>query len=502
MFLNSIRWRLQLWHGLILVGVLAGFGLTAFYLERANQWRKVDLELQQRAAALANAIRPPPGMFWSDTASSDRGGASRIRSFQPSANPALEGASVSPPDSRSVSRWPEALAGVDTNLFYFVVWLPDGRLQNRSANAPANVPLPAPQAADQLHQIRARDDFREFVHYTPHGRAFLVGRSVAVELSELWLTTCQLAGVGLGVLLLGLAGGWWLASRAIRPIETISGTATKIAAGDLSQRINLADTDSELGRLGGVLNSTFARLEAAFAQQARFTADAAHELRTPVSVILNQSQTALGRARSAAEYRENLEACQRAAQRMRRLIESLLELARLDAGQAGLRLEPFDLSAVVADCVDLMRPLADERQIKCEPALAEVRCQGDAERIKQVITNLLGNAICYNHVGGLVRISVRSSDGRAVLTVTDTGSGIAAEHLPHLFERFYRADKSRSRAIGGAGLGLAICQAIVAAHGGTIEVQSAVGEGTTLTVSLPAESVPGTPAQAQSSTSS
>src|SRR5204862_5783999 len=130
-------------------------------------------------------------------------------------------------------------------------------------------------------------------------------------------------GIGGCILLVGLAGGWWLATGAIRPIEGISATAAKISAGDLSQRIDVAETESELGRLAGVLNSTFARLETAFAQQQQFTSDAAHELRTPVSVILTQTQAALARERPAAEYREIIEACQRAAQRMRRLIESL-----------------------------------------------------------------------------------------------------------------------------------------------------------------------------------
>ena len=160
----------------------------------------------------------------------------------------------------------------------------------------------------------------------------------AMRRLALWLTAA-----GAAVLLLGLAGGWWVATRAIRPIEAISATAVKIAGGDLSQRINAADTDSELGRLAGVLNSTFARLEAAFAQQARFTSDASHELRTPVSVILSQTQTALSRERTSPEYREALEACQRAARRMKTLTESLLELARLDAGQEPMKRERFDL---------------------------------------------------------------------------------------------------------------------------------------------------------------
>ena len=177
----------------------------------------------------------------------------------------------------------------------------------------------------------------------------------------------KLAGVGGIILLLGLAGGWWLVSRAIRPIEDISATAVKISAGDLSQRINVAEAESELGQLAAVLNSTFARLETAFAQQKQFAADAAHELRTPVSVILTQTQTALNRERTAAEYRETIEACQRAAQRMRQLMESLLELARLDAGQESLKRVRFDFSKMIAGAIELVRPLAEERGVKISP---------------------------------------------------------------------------------------------------------------------------------------
>jgi heavy metal sensor kinase len=257
----------------------------------------------------------------------------------------------------------------------------------------------------------------------------------------------------------------------------------KISAGDLSQRINIAEAESELGQLAAVLNSTFARLEAAFAQQQQFTSDAAHELRTPVSVMLTQAQTVLNRERTAPEYRETVEACQRAAQRMRKLIESLLALARLDAGQEPMKRLDFDLSKTTGDCVELIRPLADERGVKILCDLPPLECVGDSERLAQVITNLLTNAIQYNKPGGEVRIAAQSQDGMAVLAVSDNGAGIPAEDLPRVFERFYRADKSRST--GGNGLGLAISKAVVEAHGGTIEVTSGENAGTIFTVRLP-----------------
>ena len=300
------------------------------------------------------------------------------------------------------------------------------------------------------------------------------------------MVAVKLAGVGGVILVLGLAGGWWLAGRAIRPIDDISATAAKISAGDLSQRINAADTESELGRLAGVLNSTFARLETAFAQQRQFTSDAAHELRTPVAVILTQVQSALNKERTCPEYRETLEACQRAAQRMRRLTESLLALARLDAGQAALNRRRFNLAGTARESIELVSPLADARGVSIIPDLAAVECDGDAERLAQVITNLLTNAIQYNREHGEVRVTVKREADWAILAVVDTGPGIAAEDLPRVFERFFRADTARTGSSGNAGLGLAISKAIVEAHGGTIAVASAPGAGTTFTLRLPA----------------
>jgi heavy metal sensor kinase len=281
-----------------------------------------------------------------------------------------------------------------------------------------------------------------------------------------------------------LGGGWWLVNRSLRPISEISTTAAKIASGDLSQRISLAEAESELGQLAAVLNSTFARLETAFAQQKQFASDAAHELRTPVAVMLTQTQTALNRERDAESYRQTVEACQRAAQRMRRLIESLLELARFDAGQEVLKRLRFDFSKTVADSVELVQALAEEKRVKMASDLAPLEITGDSERLAQVVTNLLTNAIQHNQPGGEVRVKLDAQGGLAVLEISDTGKGIAPEDLPRVFERFYRADPSRT-GNGNSGLGLAIGKAIVEAHGGTIEVASELGSGAVFTVRLP-----------------
>ena len=304
------------------------------------------------------------------------------------------------------------------------------------------------------------------------------------ELQELKSTAWKLGLAGVVILIFGLAGGSWFIARAIRPINSISDAAVKISAGDLSQRINMAEAESELGQLAAVLNSTFARLEAAFAQQKQVAADAAHELRTPVSVILTQTQATLAREREAADYRQTVEACQRAAQRMRRLIESLLALARYDAGQEVLQRRPFDFSRTVTDGLELVQPLAETHGIKMISDLAALEITADPDRLAQVVVNLLTNAIQYNKPGGQVRVKLAAHDGLAVLTVDDTGQGIAAADLPRVFSRFFRADPSRTGA-GNTGLGLAICKAIVEAHGGTIEVASAENAGTTFTVRLP-----------------
>jgi heavy metal sensor kinase len=333
--------------------------------------------------------------------------------------------------------------------------------------------------------MRTRGKLREVAHLVPSGMYVVVGKSVAAVEAGLRQLALALAAIGGGIGVAGFAGGWWLATRALRPIADISLAAKEIAEGDLAKRINASETESELGQLAAVLNSTFARLDAAFAQQQQFTSDAAHELRTPVSVILTQIQSTLNKERTPAEYRETLEACHRAAQRMRRLIESLLELARFDAGQAQLKQMPFDLAAIARDCADLVEPLAQERSIRISSELQTANCQGDAERIGQVVTNLLTNAVNYNRNGGEVRVATRRNGDSVVLTVTDTGPGIPTEHLPKIFDRFYRVDAARTSAQGRTGLGLAISKLIVEGHGGSLTATNHPDGGAEFAVKLP-----------------
>ena len=506
-FLNSIRWRLQIWYGLILVTVLIGFGFTAFQLDRGRVYRQVDDELQRRAGALSQLLRPPRNRGPQGPQGERPFNGSPEDQMPPDGPPRGHDFNVGPEGLREFHLPPmqaRLFDETDTNSYYFVIWRSDGSELARSTNAPVDVrdPLPRPQAGEREpaqdnaagppenrrgppppQPSQMRGVFRESEIIMPPGERILVGRSIARQLADLRLTALMLTGVGAGILLLGLVGGWWLASRAIRPIEDISATAVKISSGDLSQRINIGETESELGRLASVLNSTFARLDAAFAQQQQFTSDAAHELRTPVSVMLTQTQTTLNRERSAAEYRETVESCQRAAQRMRRLIESLLELAKLDAGQQQMKQVRFDLAQTARDCVTQIEPLAATRHVKITCDLPSLECVGDSERLAQVITNLLTNAITYNRENGDVRVKGETTNGSVILRVSDTGMGISAEDLPRVFDRFYRVDSSRTS--GNTGLGLAISKAIVEAHGGQIEVTSQPGIGSAFTVRLP-----------------
>jgi heavy metal sensor kinase len=334
-------------------------------------------------------------------------------------------------------------------------------------------------------RTRTRGDLREAFHYSEMGECILVGRSIASDLESLERTRLWLGAVGLGILVFSLGGAFALANQALRPVDRISAAATRISGGNLEERIEV-NTHSELGQLAEVLNGTFARLEAAFRQQKQFTADASHELRTPLAVIIAEAQSTLARPRSESEYRETIETCLDAAQEMRRLTESLLQLARLDAAEETLVTIPLPLGELVRDCVDMIQPLAVAQGLDITAEISDVTVEADRLRLRQVIINILGNALHYNKPQGSIQVSLMVDEGKARLSVRDTGQGISAEDLPHIFERFYRGDKARSNQEGRSGLGLAISKAIITAHQGTIEATSELGVGTEIIVRLPA----------------
>jgi two-component system OmpR family sensor kinase len=472
---KSIKWRLQIYYGLIFAGMIAALVAGNYQLEQQRQFDNIAATLNGAVQNFMESMRRPPPRMGQDQPPPEMGPPGGQMPDNPGGDRRLE-------ISEAINNF---FNDASTGTFYYVIWSPDGQELKHTTNAPADLTMPfhpGPRMRGTNYEIAVN-------HIPPSpeippGSMLLVGRPIVTEMNQLRHHLFIQIGTGILILFAGLSIGWQAVGRAMKPIKDISATAVKIAAGDLSQRINTAETESELGQLAAVLNSTFARLEAAFAQQKQFASDAAHELRTPISVILTQTQTALNREREAGEYKQTVEACQRAAQRMRRLISALLELARLDAGQEQMKRLRFDFSKAVGDCVELIRPLADERGVKVSTELAPVEIEGDSERLGLVVTNLLTNAVQYNHDGGEVKVRTKLENGMVVLTMSDTGQGIPAEDLPRVFERFYRADKSRSS--GNAGLGLAISKALIAAHGGSIDVVSEENVGTAFTVRLPA----------------
>lgn len=296
------------------------------------------------------------------------------------------------------------------------------------------------------------------------------------------LLTSLLIGVPLVVVIAGV-GGYILAARALTPIDQITRTARRISAEDLSARLNLPNTDDEVGRLAGTFDSMLARLDEAFRRERQFTADASHELRTPLAAIQTMLGSTLARRRTPAEYELVLADLGEETERLNTLVEGLLQLTRGDAAPLNPT-EPVNLSQLLRDVVDSLRPLAEEKGLALTAAITDdLTLTGDSDSLIRLFVNLIGNAIKYTATGQ-VTVTVGPPGDRFIrVTVADTGPGIPAEHLPRIFDRFYRVGPARSA--GGTGLGLAIARQAVQAHGGSIVVDSVVGQGSTFTITLP-----------------
>ncbi len=289
------------------------------------------------------------------------------------------------------------------------------------------------------------------------------------------------------VLALSAVGGLFLANRALAPVATITATARQISAADLSQRLNLTLPDDEIGQLAQTFDAMLERLDAAFQRERQLTSDVSHELRTPLGMLKTQLSLARSRPREAATLLQMMADMEGDVDRMTRLIEQLLTLARVE--QKGLaQLAPVDLGKLLTAVAEQLQLPARDRQVALNlslPAQVNLQLQGDAEPLRQVFTNLIDNVLKYTPAGGQVSVSAGRTWQEITVLISDTGPGIPAEHLPYLFERFYRVDSARTRDTGGFGLGLAISQAIVQAHSGQITVDSQLDRGTTFTVTLP-----------------
>ncbi|MFH1382336.1 MAG: ATP-binding protein [Chloroflexota bacterium] len=449
-FFKSIRFRLTVWYLIVIVVLLAIFGTVAYFTLSHNLYQNLDNSLETRVNELRTTL--------------------------------------------VIERGRAVFAGQPDELL--LIYNTDGTLQQSFGPSTefTNIDSLVTQALDgQSSFLTATTGNGERIRlygvpfpFGPFTRvAIIVGRPTTEIEGVLGMFRIILGFSGLAVFVLAAVGGVFLAGRALKPVERITRTAQAIGETDLSQRINVHSED-ELGRLASTLNRMIERLETAFTRQRQFTADASHELRTPLAIMEAESTLALSKERTDAEYRKSLELVSQEISYMSAIIGKLLFLARSDTGKEPLNLEEINLKEVLTGLASDVEALARDKglQFMLGP-LEDLTVRGDRVKLRQLFLNIFENAIRYTPDGGSISDSLVRKDGMALVAISDTGIGIAPEHLPHIFERFYRVDKARSRAEGGAGLGLAIARHITETHGGKITVESQVGKGTTFYISLP-----------------
>ncbi len=458
---NTFRGRLALLYISIELSVLLFSGVLLYVVLSNRIYADVDRQLLDRASVIVHELERSPFPFWSQ----------RL--------------------SRFASHYPGSVQLIGSNGV--VLFLSDRGLVGRGGD---EVTMALQRAIENKITITAtssllRDDSGRVVAMPVH----LAGRVVAVmmldrNLEEIhaFFELMYLIGGALGLLsmIISAYAGYILAQRALRPIDEIAHTARAVASGDLSRRLKSFSQDKEIAFLIRVLNKMFADLESSFKAQKRFTADASHELRIPLTVMQGEIEVALRRRRSAREYVYTLRQQLDMIERMRRIVDGLLTLARADAGLLELRHEEVDLSLLLQEVGQQHLGLFASKDIHLDMEIAEeLQVIGDADQLERVAFNLLNNAYKHTPAGSTVRLSGLIRGDQAVIEVCDQGPGIDAEHLPNLFDRFYRADDARSREAGGVGLGLAICKRIIEAHDGKIEVKSTPGKGACFRVILP-----------------
>jgi signal transduction histidine kinase len=446
--LKSLRARLLLWYSLILIVVIIGYAGSVTYLYQESLLQQIDADLDEEAATLVSGV------------TLDIDG-----TFDLNLPPAYR---ASIPDALAAGR-------------YYAIWNSDGQLVDQSE--PMATPSAPPPSGTATRLNR-----RELTVEAPGGARIMAGQRLDTLNAAVRDLALTITGVGVLVLGLSLLGGFVLVGRALAPVARISDTAGAMIGGDLDARIPVKGTASELEQVARALNEAFDRMRLAADHQRQFTADASHELRTPLATLRAEFDWALSRPRQASEYKASIEKGRKAVERMTDLADRLLALARPGSGK-DLERTPLDLGSIVDAAIDLLSPLAAAHQVTIEADTGPARVTGVRSLLIDALCNLLKNGIEYNRAGGYVAIRVWTERGWAYASVRDNGVGIEAADLPRVFERFYRADRSRTR--GGAGLGLAIVRSIVEDHGGTVTCTSEAGVGTEFVVRLPlAEQAP------------
>jgi two-component system heavy metal sensor histidine kinase CusS len=453
----SIRWKLTCWYAGVLAVVLTGFSLAVYLVMRHQALERIDDGLKEELSDVIFEVKRAS-------------------------------------DAKGLDEWLHRRFFRHEGFDFQITKLNGDRVFANARLANTRLPLPS-TAADTPSYLSVPGDSSgrwRIVNVQTQGPdgplTIQVARSLASsdhELEEL-LVTFLLTGPL--TLLVAVGGGYFLARRVLRPLKAMTRAANQITADRLSQRVEVDNPDDELGALAQTLNRMIERLERSFMEIRLFTADASHELRTPLTAIRTEAEVALSKLPAGHEHQQLLASILEESDRLARLTDQLLTISREDAGVARQIRERVDLTALVGGVVETMRVLAETKSLRLqldENGLVEI--QGDGARLRQVFFNLIDNAIKYTPEGGAIEIRVEKSANKVRVIVKDSGIGIPAEHLPHVFDRFYRVDKARSREQGGTGLGLTIARSIVVAHGGSIELTSAPGQGTTFLVTLPVE---------------
>jgi signal transduction histidine kinase len=390
----------------------------------------------------------------------------------------------------------QTVSGFDATNLKVQVYQPDGELVGKSPNVQYNIPVDEDLLAQALagqetthtvdsSMMRRRELLQPLLFRGQVVGALQVTRSLRETDFALRLLLYVLLGGGAIVLLTAARGGAWLTRAAFKPIDEVTRTAQSIvSAEDLSRRVPVPPAQDELQRLTITVNDLLARLEGLFSAQRRFVADVSHELRTPLAAMQGNLEVLdRGAARDPELLAESLSDMRREVARLIRMANDLLLLAQSEAG-VQLRDEPIELDTLLLEVHRELRPLAGDVQLRLGHE-DQIIVQGDRDRVKQALLNLGINALQHTPPGGTVTLGLARQDGYAALTVTDSGHGIGTDDLPHIFDRFYRADRSRSRHHGGAGLGLAIVKWVAEAHSGRVDVASTPGAGSRFSLLLP-----------------
>jgi heavy metal sensor kinase len=464
-----LRLRLTLWYGSALALILIAFSTILYVITARSLRDAIDQSLEETAAAAVRSLEE--------------------RGFLPLID-----------ENELMSQFPE-LARIDK---FFQIFSPSGTITIRSPNVKQHE-LPLSRQALEV-AFTGRSIF-ESAKYPKEPPLRLISVPIMYRGNLLYIiqvgTSMESVDQTLNRLLLvllvtmplavavSLAGGWFLAGRALRPVDAITLAAQRIAEGDLTQRLDVPASADEIGRLARTFNNMIARLETSFRQIRQFSSDASHELRTPLTVMKGETELALRRPREAADYAVVLESNLEEIDRMTRIVDELLFLSRADMGEVKMEHAPVKLEVLLDDIHRQAALLGQERDVLVVLGnVAPAVVLGDELRLRELFLNLMDNAVKYSRPGGEVNISVETGSGQVRVAVTDHGIGISPADQARIFDRFYRTDEARAHTKKGTGLGLAICAWIAEFHKGRIEVQSEPGKGSTFTVILPLAAAP------------